>query len=272
MSRLFTKSLIAASVVSSLHLQAQPTDPKTKPNSNLLGIYVGGFGGWIFPYSLSASQRGVSFLSEADGGPLCVVANGTMSGRTKGFGGLHIGYEWMNAITPGFRLAPALEIEGSYFANPSKTAHFFNESTRFDEHDFINTLPMRIGTLIANGVLEFNNDYVSPYIGFGVGLGFISIHGADSEQLSPPEPGINHFNSGTDAFNTVFATQAKAGLRYRFFKHYRLSAEYRFIYLTSSDFTFGTTRYSNHPETSTWTVALNGMRYNTFTMGIDFLF
>jgi len=66
--------------------------------------------------------------------------------------------------------------------------------------------------------------------------------------------------------------QAKAGLRYRFLKHYRLSAEYRFFYMPTSYFNFGSTRYTDHVPTSPWTVKLNGMGYNAVTLGLDFLF
>jgi opacity protein-like surface antigen len=272
MNRWFQNSLIAASTMACLAVMAQEPVQLEKPNSNVMGIYFGGFGGWIYPYNLTVTQKGTAFFPEASGGPLDVAAKGTAHGRTKGFGGLHIGYEWMNKIRPGFRLAPALELEGSYFANTAKKADVDNPTTRLDAHEFIDTLPMRIGTLLANGILEFNNDYISPYIGFGVGVGFVSIHDANSLQIDPMELGVNHFNSGPNDFNTLFATQAKAGLRYRFLKHYRLSAEYRFFYLPSSDFIFGSTRYPTHVPTSPWIVELNGMRYNAFTLGIDFIF
>lgn len=272
MNRWIQSSLMLACMLPSLALIAKEPAQQQEPSSEPMGIYFGGFGGWIFPYNLTVTQMGTAFYSDADGGALDVRAKGTAHGRTKGFGGLHIGYEWMNKITPNFRLAPALELEGIYFANTAKKADVNNPTTRLDAHEFIDTLPMRVGTLLANGILEFNNDYISPYVGVGVGVGFVSIHGADSLQIDPVESGVNHFNSDRNAFNTLFATQAKAGLRYRFLKHYRLSAEYRFLYLTSSDFTFGSTDYPDHVPTSLWTVRLNGMGYNSVTLGIDFIF
>lgn len=178
----------------------------------------------------------------------------------------------MNQICPGFRLAPAIEVEGMYFANTAKKAHLDNPTTRLPAHKFTDTLPMHIGVLLANGILEFNNDYISPYVGVGVGVGFVSIHDANSAQVAPPEGGVNHFNSDPSDFNSLFATQAKAGLRYRFLKHYRLSAEYRFIYMTSSDFVFGSTRYPAHVPTSPWMLKMGGLAYNAATLGIDFIF
>ena len=218
------------------------------------------------------AQSGTAFYSDAAGGPLAVEARGTAEGRTRGFGGAHIGYEWMRRISPGFRLAPALEIEGTYFSNTAKKVSLINPTTRLPEHDFIDKFPMNIGTLLVNGILEFNNDYLSPYVGVGVGVGFVSIHDANSSQISPPEPGINHFNNDRSEYTSLFATEAKAGLRYRFFKHYRISAEYRFIYLTTSNFTFGSTSYPTHVPTSPWMVKLGGLAYNGVTLGFDFIF
>ncbi len=269
--------LIAAFMLPCLSLMSQEPVQQKETDSNLMGIYFGGFGGWIFPDNLTVTQMGTAFFSEATGGPLSVIAEGTAPGRTKGFGGLHIGYEWINKVRPGFRVAPALELEGTYFANTAKNAHITNQTKRLDHHeldahDFIDTLPMRVGGFLANGILEFNNDYISPFIGFGVGVGFVSIHGANSLQIDPMESGVNHFNSDPNDFKCLFATQAKAGLRYRFLKHYRLCVEYRLFYLTSSDFTFGPANYPTHVPTSPWTVQLGGMLYNAFNLGIDFIF
>jgi hypothetical protein len=104
-----------------------------------------------------------------------------------------------------------------------------------------------------------------------VGAGFISVRGADSLQIDPPEPTINHFNSATNDFRTKFATQAKAGLRYKFMKHFRLFGEYRFLYLSSPHFTFGSTKYPTHVPTSKWKVDLDGLKYNAFAFGLDIL-
>ena len=271
MNKWLQKILMSAFIMPSLTLMAQASEQQ-QTNSDPMGIYFGGFGGWVYPYNVTVIQMGTVLPSEAVGGALNVAATGTAHGKIKGFGGAHIGFEWMNKINSGFRLAPSLELEGTYFANTMKKADLINPSTRLDAHEFIDTLPMRAGTLLLNGILEFNNDYISPYIGFGVGVGFVSIHDANSLQIDPLEANVNHFNSNTNDFNTLFATQAKAGLRYRFLKHYRLSAEYRFFYLPSSDFTFGSTDYSDHAVTTPWMVRLNGMRYNTFTLGLDFIF
>lgn len=274
MSRWIQGFLIAACALTSSVLTAKQStaDEEEEESSDMIGVYFGGFGGWIFPYSVSVTQRGTAFYKDSAGGPLDVEAHGSAQGKTKGIGGAHLGYEWMCPISPGFRLAPALEVEGSYFANTNKKAKLSNDTARLPEHNFIDNFPSQIGTLLANGILEFNNDYVSPYFGVGVGVGFVSIHDAKSAQIAPPEAGVNHFNSGPSDYHSLFATQAKAGLRYRFLKHYRLSAEYRYIYITSSDFFFGAARYATHVPTSPWTVKFGRLAYNTVTLGLDFMF
>lgn len=271
MKRRVQNFLLAAVMLPCLSLAAQEPPQEQKTDSDPIGIYFGGFGGWVFPYDVTITQRGTAFHADFEGGPLPVEAPGTATSSTNGLGGGHIGYEWMKRICKGFRLAPAIEVEGTYFTSTPE-GRIVNFEERLLVQDFIVTLPMRIGTLLANGILEFNNDYISPYMGIGVGVGFVSIHDANSSQIDPAEVGINHFNSDPNDFNSLFTTQAKAGLRYRFFKHYRLSAEYRFIYLTSSHFTFGSTNYPTHVPTSPWMVKVGAMAYNTVTLGMDFIF
>lgn len=271
MNRWIQNSLFAASTLTCLTLTAEEPAQQQQPRSDAIGIYFGGFGGWIFPDNISVTQKGTIFFTEAEGGPLAVDAKGHAHGSTQGFGGAHVGFEWMAPISQNFRLASALEIEGLYFANKPK-ASLKNPSTDPLESTFRDRFPMQVGTLLANGIFELNNDYISPYVGVGVGVGFVSIHNAKSAQLTPLEADVNHFNSDREHFNCVFSTQAKAGLRYRFLKHYRLSAEYRFIYLTSSNYVFGSTRYEGHAATSPWLVKLGGLAYNGVTLGLDFMF
>lgn len=61
-------------------------------------------------------------------------------------------------------------------------------------------------------VLNFNSaNYVSwhPYIGAGIGAAILSISNANSLQTSPPEAGVNHYNSNPNDKVGAFAVQAK---------------------------------------------------------------
>lgn len=240
-----------------------------KSESALTGYYFGGFGGWGYN-SFDVVQKGIAFYLSDQGGPLVVDSDGTTDSSGFGFGGLHFGYEWLNRDTSrSWSFTPGVEIEGYYFAQ-TKKVHLVNPTERLDFHEFKDTFPLRQGTLLANFTLALTNDYLTPYIGGGIGAGMVSIHGADATQIEFPEPGVNHFNSNPNAFNWTFAAQVKAGLRYSPYKHIRLFAEYRFLFFAANDYTFGHTVYPGHVATSDWAVRFDGIFNNLFSLGIDF--
>ncbi|MGD2169630.1 MAG: hypothetical protein PVI40_05275 [Chlamydiota bacterium] len=246
-------------------------DNKQKKNSDKpIGIYFGGFGGWGY-FTADVAQKGTAFIPASSGGDLNVNAIGKSKNNEFGFGGLHIGYEWLSNKDKSWSITPGVELEGYYFSKTSK-ANLENSSIRLDFHEFADSFPMRIGVVVADGILALTNDYIVPYIGIGIGAGIISIHDADSEQTDPPEPGVNHFNSDPDAFDWSFAVQAKGGLRYQLFKYMRLFAEYRFLYVSPTNYTFGSTQYPDHVPTSNWDVRFSKMYTNLFSAGIDFTF
>lgn len=232
-----------------------------------LGVYVGGFGGWGFS-KVDVTQKGTAFLPASAGGTLYVDATGSSKDNSFGFGGLHLGYEWLDS----WMLTPGVELEGYYYASTQKAADLVNDSVRLSHHDFSDTFPMRVGVILANFVLSYSNEYVIPYISPGIGVGITSIHNADSKQIKPLEAGINHFNSDPDASDSSFAVQGKVGLRFPIWKYVRPFIEYRFLYLCPLTYTFGSTQYPTHPETSDWDVKFTNFYHNLFSIGIDFTF
>jgi opacity protein-like surface antigen len=207
------------------------------------GTYVSLFGGGGSGGNGSVTQFGTVLFPDAVGGPLAVHATGQSSTGGVGFGGLQIGHEWSN----GSGLLPALEIEGFYLANTQR-AKLDNPGPRLPEHRFDDTFPMRNAVFLANAVLSFRTSYpsITPYVGAGVGAARISISGADSAQMDPPESGINHFNSGPDSSSWGLAAQAKAGVRFALGDHAYVFGEYRYLFVGSTDHIFGHP-CSNHP-------------------------
>jgi predicted porin len=67
-----------------------------------------------------------------------------------------------------------------------------------------------------------------------------------------------------------FAGQIKLGLAYNFNKYLSVFADYRWLYIASTDFTFGSTVFPGHAETSSWQVTLDAQRYNLGTIGVRF--
>lgn len=241
-------------------------------------FYIGGFGGELFSNSAKIRQTGTAFFTEANGGPLAVDARGHTRKTDTGFGGAQIGYAWsqcpIRCGCSNWSITPAAELE-AYFYKHTKKGHLANllSTDRLPEHDFHNTFPMNVGVYFVNGVFNFNNCCLgkfSPYVGGGIGVANLWIRNAKSTQVSPEEPGVNHFNSKRSDSSWAFAAQAKAGLSYNICQRLRVFAEYRFLFVDSSNYNFGSTNYPAHAPTSTWNVKVNNMWYNAFALGIQF--
>jgi hypothetical protein len=235
------------------------------------GLYLGAFGGGGVSDNDDLAQRGTAFSS---GGPISVNAVGNANADTATIGGLHVGYEWpewrLGKEGSGWGLLPAAELEGYYLGS--------TQSGQLTSNDTINrrfnvSLPMDMGVFLTNAVLNFHTPYkVHPYIGGGAGAAFVSISGADSLQVNTPEPGINHFNSNPNASSWSFAAQAKTGFRAEIDERWSLFAEYRFLYIAPTEYTFGATEYSTHIPTTQWNVHFGGMFYNIAVAGLGYSF
>jgi hypothetical protein len=235
------------------------------------GAYVGLFGGGAFGGGSNVSQLGTVFFVEAQGGPLAVNAAGRTGSSSVGFAGAHVGHEW----SYGSYLLPAVEIEGLYLSRSQQRATLQNPSDRIAEGTFDNTFPTRTAVALANAVVGFRTPYqgVTPYIGVGMGAANVSIDGASSSQINPPEPGINHFNSDASSSAWTFAAQAKAGVRVALGNSGAyLFGEYRYLYVGSVDQIFGNTVAAGHASTSPWTVRFDDTSYHLASGGIGFSF
>lgn len=246
------------------------------PSSECNRLYIGGFGGGIFSNSTELTQAGTVFFTEANGGPLAINARGDSEKKWSGFGGVQIGYEWsqcpINIGYSNWSVVPAAELE-AYFYHQNKKGHLLSPSERLVEQDFLDTFPMNVGVYLFNGMFSFNNccwGRISPYVGGGVGFARICITHANSLQVSPEEGGINHFNADRSDFDWTFAAQVKAGLRYQLCGRFHLFGEYRFSYVDSSRYVFGSAVYPTHPSTSPWNVNMGRTCNNAFAIGLQF--
>lgn len=239
-------------------------------------VYIGAFGGGLSTNSTSMYQIGTAFFTEASGGPLAVYAHGNTKSTSAGFGGIQLGYEWTNCpLSPqcsNWSITPALELE-AYWYKHTKKGHLFNETDRLPEHDFVDSFEMKTGVYLVNAVFSLNNCCLgsfTPYAGGGVGASRISIRNASSIQVDPAEEGINHFNSLRHDTSWAFTAQAKVGLRYNFCKSFHIFGEYRYTYVDSSNYIFGSTVYSDHVPTTPWNVKVDKIQYNAFVFGIQY--
>lgn len=242
--------------------------------------YTGVFGGGGSSSSINMSQYGTAFFIEGQGGPLAVNAFGSTNHRNVGLFGVQVGYQWPELLTRPFNspwgLVPAVELEGYYLGKGSFSGHEINNITdRLPEHDFYVKYPMKTRVFLANAILNFNlpeqHSKFQPYVGVGIGAANISITDAVSLQTAPPEPGVNHYNSRTSDNDSTFAAQAKLGLNYLLNDSISVFAEYRWLYVASSDYVFGSTVYPDHAATSPWQVRLDAQSYNLGAVGIRYL-
>ncbi|MCS5712079.1 outer membrane beta-barrel protein [Candidatus Berkiella aquae] len=236
-------------------------------------FYVGAFGGGGSSHHFDASQYGTAFFVEVAGGPLAVNAFGEINHHSSPFYGLQLGYQApATLLTSQWKLAPAFELEGYAMKRKSFSGELINNNARLPEHDFLVSYPMKRNVFLANMVLNFDNAciLVHPYIGFGIGSAIASISDATATQISPPEAGINHYNSNSSDTNATFAGQIKLGLSYDINDYLSLFADYRWLYVGNTHFVFGSTVVPGHAETSSWQVNLNAQRYNLGSAGIRF--
>ncbi len=239
-------------------------------------LYLGIFGGRGDSNKVDINQYGTAFFLDV-GGPLAVNAFGTTKHRSSPFFGAHVGYQLPEILpTPcsSWGLAPAVEWEGYYLRKSTFTAHDVgNDTERLDEHDFLVTFPTKTGVFLVNAVLNLNlpcRSHFHPYVGVGFGGAVISVTDADALQVAPPEPGVNHFNANPSDRDATFAAQGKVGLGYDLCRRIGLFAEYRYLYVGDSNFTFGSTVSPGHAATSPWSVEFDRKHYNLFAVGFQF--
>ena len=104
----------------------------------------------------------------------------------------------------------------------------------------------------------------------GLGGALSRINGASAFQIAPPEPGINHYSANTSDTAATFAGQATVGFNVTVTEHISLFATYQYLYLSSLNYTFGSTVAPGHAETSPWLTNMEPQSYNMGTIGIQF--
>ena len=238
------------------------------------GLYLGLFGGGAGVDDSSISQSAIAYKRQGVAGEkhtydLYVNSQGTTRSDTAALGGLHVGYEFSEIPfgQSNWGVRPAVEFEGYYLttsqsgnlSNPQvePTVGDLEHSLPAGSHTFKESLNLNMGVLLVNGLFSFKtpwSDSIFPYVGGGIGAGISTRSNVVSKQLTPvAEPYINHFNANDSATSSSFATQGKAGIRAEIIGNLSLFAEYRFLHVTESNYSFGPTYYPNiHADTSTW--------------------
>ncbi len=241
-------------------------------SSSEQGAYIGLFGGFGSASSTSLRQEGGFYLPTPAKHRIGVDANGDTDRQQLDLGGIQVGYEWRRQ-TPGqskWGLKTGVELEGIYIGKHSPVGDLPIEPSVLGTQ-FV-TIPMSAGVQLANAVFTLDTPYfkkTSPYLAVGVGMAIVSIKGSNS--TNPNEPGVNHFDSDPDASDSAFAMQFKAGLKRELTEKLFLFAEYRYLFINSTRYTFGET-LPPHFRTDDWEVSLGRQSHNLFVAGLQYKF
>lgn len=239
---------------------------------------------------------------------LLVDVKGKAKRKTSGLAGVQLGYEWASMSS---KIKPAFELEMMYLG-ASQNSNLANPNTEgvanttatgsardaidtavashygAGEHTFQNHTNMKIGLLMANGVFTYEtNSMFKPYAGVGIGLALVNMTSASSLQTNPLLDGssatagcettvgggcVNHFNSKTKSSDYALAGQVKLGLRAEVNKNVSAFVEYRYLHIDSTEFTYGSTVYADHPPTDNWNYKNSSMDFHDGLIGIAYAF
>jgi opacity protein-like surface antigen len=270
-------------------------------------FYLGGFGGVVAPLDLNSTQSGVAYryigqffpgqtLPTDENYNLYVNVSGIQKSNSGGLVGAHFGYRCNKLIfehKSSLAITPMFELEGFYLGtslsgdlvNPilepavlrAEGTVSVTHSIPANTHRFNDSYRLNTGVLLINSVFDFNNQLTKqfvPYWGGGLGFSFNTLSQADSHQISPyNEEDINHFNSSNQTTTTVLSAQTKVGLHTEITNNLSIFAEYRYLYISPTSYTFGNTYYpGHHPDTSKWNVTLSSMNFQTGVFGINYIF
>ena len=272
-------------------------------------VYVGAFGGMAWSerqeirQSGMAHRRGVWRLDGYRDFDLRVAVEGRSEADMGQAFGVHLGYMFAPI---SFGLRPGVELEYAHYStsdrvrlsNPNTEravnigapgtagladpGAYVEEHYAAGQHRFSNRIRLNYDTLMVNGVLFFDTgSRLTPYVGAGAGVAFVSAGKGASYQTNPGGPieltndtaePVNHFNSRDHDVTRAFAGQVKVGLRAKLAPHLAAFVEYRMLYVSSSTFAFGSTQYSGHPPTDEWNVRRGPANLHSGLFGVSWTF
>lgn len=257
----------SAAAVADVHSESDSTP--------LVGVYTSVFGGGGSMMSgVDLVELATALYDTSLGGPIAVNAKGSSKSSAFWLVGGNIGFNWFTKPLnqTGINVSPSIELEGLYIGQHK----IIGPHQVFPDHIHQLSFPTDIGIGLVNMVFDFSHKNWSKYhgyVGVGWGAAVVSISNAKATQISPAEPGINHFSGDSKDSGLAFAVQPKIGLLFDCNSRISLFAEYRFIYLSGSDYQFGSTVATgdlHHVVTTDWTVKIGSQLLNIGVVGLRF--
>lgn len=218
------------------------------------GFYVAAYGGAQFYTDYGDNRQTVS------AGGATASSHEKIHSDWGGVGGIKAGYNFQSFPLTNFmdmRLQPAVEAEALYIGldDSHSTGEFApGLNSRFSSNS---------GDFFLNGILRFkNSSKVTPYIGIGAGLQYITTHGEISGGL-PGTPSA----TGLDTSDLDVAGQALLGFDVAVCKHFSIFTEYKFIDAIGTD-----GKSTNIGGGATYRLKPDQIQQNLITAGVKYSF
>ena len=192
-------------------------------NAEVVGVY----GGLKFIDSIQGTGAVSKTVPSAFGPDFGKLGIGSYTQNTVG-GGIFIGYDFY----PKFQAPVRVEIEYAIRTNMStdwsKSLHFL-AGPGIDLSQNIKA-EWNLQTIFANMYLDFHNSTAfTPYIGGGLGMGFINNSYKGEMTITVPPSSLTMETFSKNKLNTVFAWNIGAGCSYAFTENFSLDLAYRFV-------------------------------------------
>lgn len=181
-------------------------------------------------------------------------------------------------------LANPMNEEISNVVGPNKDSveAFVEEHYGAGLHRFSNKMTMSSWNAAGNVVFAITaSPRVSFNTAFGLGFSALTLKNAESLQISPANaiPGyettidngggaVNHFNTNTTASKNLLFGQLRFGTRIQASAKTAVSIDVRGTYRGAGEFTFGSTKYTDHAPTDNWNYIIGRHANLMFTAGL----
>jgi opacity protein-like surface antigen len=199
--------------------------------------------------------------------------------------GFEIDLSWANGKQTG-TLVNKLDQQVNNINGPNRAQvlALIEEEYGAGHHSFYNEMDMSALNVAANFIVSTKiNKMMQAYGGIGLGLSGVTLSDAQSLQTSPANAAVGyetttdnggglvtHFNSGPKAKDNLTFFQARFGAKAMITDHISFLIDMRAYYRGKADFTFGSTRYSDHAPTSNWDYRMNNNKGIMLSAGLNF--
>jgi opacity protein-like surface antigen len=218
----------------------------TQANASDAGFYVAVYGGAQFDTDYGDNHQ--TFGGASTHTPI--------HSGWGGVGGIKGGYNFNSFPVGNFmslRLQPALEAEALYIGDNSHSSGGFTGTTG-------QNFSSNSGDFFLNGILRFkNSSIVTPYIGVGAGVQYLTTHGSFNTVGGGQVTGL-------DTDDVDFAAQALFGLDVAVTSHISIFSEYKFIDA------LGTDGDASGPRGATYRFKPDQVEQNLITAGVKYSF